>query len=108
MANAGVSTVRLPHRSPNLNAHVERLIQSIQVECLDRFVILGTGHLDHLLTEYVDYHNRERPHMSLGFTTPMGRKPPARAGPIDLREVRCNSARRVSTTTGRLRDIDHP
>jgi putative transposase len=89
LAQAGISPVRLPHRSPNLNAHVERLIQSIQVECLDHFVILGTGHLDHLMAEYVDYHNRERPHMSLGFATPMGRKPPARAGPVEPREIRC-------------------
>ena len=89
MAEAGIASVRLPHRSPNLNAHVERLIQSIQVECLDHFVILNTGHLDHLLAEYIDYHNRERPHMSLDFATPLGRKPPARAGPIEPREIRC-------------------
>lgn len=88
LAGAGIASVRLPHRSPNLNAHVERLIQSIQVECLDHFVILGTGHLDHLLAEYIDYHNRERPHMSLEFATPMGRKPPARAGPVEPREER--------------------
>ena len=41
----GVTGVPLPHCSPNLNAHVERLIQSIQVECLDRFIVQGTGHL---------------------------------------------------------------
>jgi putative transposase len=90
LAKAGISTVRLPHRSPNLNAHVERLIQSIQVECLDHFVILGTRHLDHLLAEYIEYHNRERPHMSLDFATPMGRPPPARAGPVEPREIRCH------------------
>lgn len=89
LAKAGVSTVRLPHRSPNLNAHVERLIQSIQVECLDHFIILGTRHLDHLLSEYVDYHNRERPHMSLQFATPIGRLPSIRAGPIHARDIRC-------------------
>ncbi len=89
LAEAGIAPVRLPLGSPNLNAHVERLIQSIQVECLDHFVILGTGHLDYLLTEYIDYHNRERPHMSLGFATPMSRPPPARAGLVEPREIRC-------------------
>lgn len=89
LAKAGISTVRLPHRSPNLNAHVERLIQSIQVECLDHFVILGTRPLDHLLSEYIDYHNRERPHMSLAFDTPLGRPPSIRAGPVQAREIRC-------------------
>ncbi len=86
---AGIETMRLPHRSPNLNAYAERLIQSIEVECLDHFIVLGTRHLDHLLSEYIHYHNRERPHMSLGFATPMGRKPPVRAGPVIPREVRC-------------------
>jgi putative transposase len=90
LAKAEISAVRLPHRSPNLNAHVERLIQSIQVECLDHFVILGTGHLDHLLAEYIDYHNRQRPHMSLAFATPMSRCPPARAGPVEAREICCH------------------
>jgi putative transposase len=89
LAKVGIASVRLPHRSPNLNAHIERLIQSIQVECLDHFVVLGTRHLDHLLSEYIDYHNRERPHMSLAFATPMVRPPPAHAGPVEPREIRC-------------------
>lgn len=70
LARAGIESVRLPHRSPNLNAYVERLVQSIEVECLDHFIVLGTRHLDHLLAEYIDYHNRDRPHSSLGYTTP--------------------------------------
>lgn len=89
LAKAGIKSMQLPHRSPNLNAHVERLIQSIQVECLDHFIVLGTRHLDHLLAEYVDYHNRQRPHSSLGFATPIGSPPPIRAGPVEPREVRC-------------------
>lgn len=89
LAEAGIESVRLPHRAPNLNAYAERLIQSIEVECLDHFIVLGTRHLDHLLSEYIDYHNRERPHMSLGFATPMGRPRSICAGPVEPREVRC-------------------
>jgi len=89
VAKAGITTVRLPQGAPNLNAHVERLIQSIQVECLDHFIVLGTRHLDHLLSEYIDYYNRQRPHSSLDFATPMGQKPMNRAGPIRPGEVRC-------------------
>lgn len=89
LAHAGIEAMRLPHRSPNLNAYVERLIQSIEVECLDHFIVLGTRHLDHLLAEYIEYHNRERPHMSLEFATPLGRKPLVRAGPVAPRQVRC-------------------
>lgn len=89
MAAAEVAAFPLPHCSPNLNAHVERLIQSIQVECLDHFIVLGTRHLDHLLAEYVDYHNCQRPHSALGFATPMGRPPPAGAGPVEPLRLRC-------------------
>ena len=80
----------LPLCSPNLNAHVERLLQSIQAECLDHFIVLGPRHLDHLLSEYVDSHyNRERPHSSLGFAAPAGRKPPTRAGRVEPLKLRC-------------------
>ena len=34
------------YRSPNTNAFVERFIQSISQECLDRFVIFGERHFD--------------------------------------------------------------
>ena len=36
-------------RSPNLNAYVERFIQSIQKECLDHFLIFGEKHFDYLV-----------------------------------------------------------
>jgi len=89
LAGHGIEAVQLPFRSPNLNAHVERLIQSVRTECLDHFIVMGTGHLDYLLSEYIDYHNRQRPHSSLGFATPMGGKPPkARAGPVVAGTIR--------------------
>ncbi|CAM2006625.1 integrase core domain-containing protein [Acanthopleuribacter pedis] len=65
LAAAGVTTVKLPARSPNLNAHVERVIRSIREECLDRFVIFSRGQLEHLLREYVAFYNEERPHQGL-------------------------------------------
>jgi hypothetical protein len=37
----GVSPVRLPRKSPNLNADAERFVLSIKLECLDRMVMLG-------------------------------------------------------------------
>jgi len=46
LRGTGITPVRLPHRAPNLNAHVERFIQSVQNECLNRFIVMGTGHLD--------------------------------------------------------------
>jgi putative transposase len=66
----GINTTRLPCRAPNLNAHVERFIQSVQDECLHRFVVMGTGHLDHLVSEYINHYNTERPHMGIGQRVP--------------------------------------
>lgn len=71
---ASATPVRLPHLAPNLNAHVERLIQTIQCECLDRFIAIGTGHLDHLVREFVDHYNLERPHSGIGFRAPAGQR----------------------------------
>ena len=85
----GITPVRLPHCAPNLNAHVERFIQTLQIECLDRFIVAGTGHLDLLMREFVAHYNRERPHSSLQFATPIGPPPSIRAGPVDPRDIRC-------------------
>jgi len=35
LASSGVTPIRLPSRSPNLNAHAERLVRSIKEECLN-------------------------------------------------------------------------
>jgi putative transposase len=81
-----ITPVRLPHCSPNLNAHVERFIQTVHVECLDRFIVVGTSHLDHLVREFMEHYNRERPHSAIGFRTPVGRSPPAaNRGPVRCR-----------------------
>ena len=45
LTSGGVQPVRLPTRSPNLNAYAERFVRSIKEECLDRVVPLGEGHL---------------------------------------------------------------
>ena len=65
-----MTPVRLTHCSPNLNAHAERFIQTLQNECLDRFIVMGTGHLDHLVGEYRVHYNTERPHSGIGHRVP--------------------------------------
>lgn len=42
-------------RSPNTNAFVERFVQTIQQECLDRFVILGEQHMDYVCQEFLAF-----------------------------------------------------
>jgi putative transposase len=38
---AGVRSVLLPPRSPNLNAYAERFVRSIKEECLGRMIPIG-------------------------------------------------------------------
>jgi transposase InsO family protein len=41
IADAGVESVKLPPRSPNLNAYAERFVRSIKECCLDRMIFFG-------------------------------------------------------------------
>jgi putative transposase len=61
-----VKVIRNQVRSPNTNAFVERFIQTIQHECIDRFLIFGETHLDHLCAEFVAHYYEDRPQQSLG------------------------------------------
>ena len=60
MKGAGVKVVRLPARSPNLNAFAERFVLSIKTECLERMVLLGERHLRRAISEYMRGHGHRR------------------------------------------------
>jgi len=66
LAATGVRTVKLPPKSPNLNAFCERFNRTIKEECLDHFVICSQAHLELLVREFCAYYHEERPHQSLG------------------------------------------
>ncbi len=65
LKGSGVQPIRLPPRSPNLNAYAERFVRSIKEECLNRVVLLGEGHLHLVVHEYVEHYHRERNHQGL-------------------------------------------
>ena len=90
LRNRGAATRKLRPRSPNLNAYVERWIQSIQVECLDHFIVLGAAHLNHLVGEFVAHFHEERPHQGLDnkLITPANPPPDDEFVPR-LRQVVC-------------------
>ena len=77
LTSADVQPVRLPPRSPNLNAFAERFVRSIKEECLTRVVPLGEAHLRRLLAEYVEHYHRERNHQGLGNRLLQRSPPPA-------------------------------
>ncbi|MBL4684527.1 MAG: transposase [Nannocystaceae bacterium] len=58
--------MRLPPRSPNLNAYAERFVLSVKRECLSRVIPLGRRHLSKLVTEYAKHYHHERPHQGVG------------------------------------------
>jgi transposase InsO family protein len=63
---AGVESVRLPARSPNLNAIAERFVRSIREACLDRMVLIGESSLHRAASHFVLHYHAERNHQGLG------------------------------------------
>jgi transposase InsO family protein len=62
---SGVKTVKLPARSPNLNAYAERFVLSVKSECLAKIIPLGERHLCKAVKEYTEYYHLERNHQGL-------------------------------------------
>src|SRR5262249_40872425 len=65
LASAGVRTIRLPARSPNLNAYAERFVRTIKDCCLHRVIIFGESGLRRVLSEFLEHYHRERNHQGL-------------------------------------------
>ena len=59
-----ITVKKVGPRKPNQNAFAERWVQSVQQECLDRFVVFGEDHLRHIVSQYVEHYNEERPHQA--------------------------------------------
>ena len=66
LKSRGVESVRLPPKSPNLNAYAERFVLSIKSECLGRMVLVGERHLRRAIDEYIEHYHLERTHQGLG------------------------------------------
>jgi transposase InsO family protein len=66
LESSGVRPVRLPARSPNLNAYAERFVRSIKSECLAQIIPLGERHLRRAVAEYTEHYHCERNHQGLG------------------------------------------
>ena len=68
LRSVNIEPVKLPPRSPNLNAYAERFILSIKSECLDRMILAGVRSLQHVLKEYAAHYHCERNHQGVGNT----------------------------------------
>ncbi len=69
-ARIGIRSVRTPPKAPKANAVAERMVRTFRRECLDHLIVLNERQLQAMLAEFVVYYNRDRPHRSLGLTTP--------------------------------------
>jgi transposase InsO family protein len=65
LKSSGVEIVKLPARSPNLNAYAERFVRSIKSECLSQIIPLGERHLRQAVKEYTEHYHLERNHQGL-------------------------------------------
>jgi transposase InsO family protein len=66
LVREGIDVIRLPPRSPNLNAFAERFVRSIKEECLNRMVFFGQASLRYAVIEFVTHYHGERNHQGVG------------------------------------------
>jgi len=78
-----VEVIRLPPRSPNLNAYAERWIRGVRDECLCILIPIGQGMLWRALRDYGAHFHYERNHQGLDNVLIMPRGSSAhREGPL--------------------------
>ena len=66
LERGGIESIRLPPRSPNLNAYAERFVRSIKEEIIHRMIFFGEASLRRALREYMGHYHTERNHQGLG------------------------------------------
>lgn len=65
LKSAEVHVLRLPARSPNLNAYSERFMRSLKEECVERLIFFGEGALRNAVREFLGHYHAERNHQGL-------------------------------------------
>jgi len=87
LAEAGIESVKLPPRSPNLNAYAERFVRTIKESCLERMILFGEDALRTAINQFIIHYHGERNHRGLGnkLIKPMKRTAEA-TGTVRCRE----------------------
>jgi hypothetical protein len=62
LSDGSVQPLRLPARSPNLNAFAERWVRSVKQECLSKLILFSEASLKRVLAEYLAHYHTERNH----------------------------------------------
>ena len=77
-----IKSVKLPARSPNLNAYAERWVRSVKDECLSKLILFGEASLRRALSEYLAHYHGERNHQGKGNLILFPSGGPPGTGPI--------------------------
>ncbi|ABW16047.1 Integrase catalytic region [Parafrankia sp. EAN1pec] len=70
LADAGITTVTIPPRTPRANAYAERFVLTVRTEVTDRMLIFGERHLRTVLADYAAHYNGQRPHRGCDLQPP--------------------------------------
>ncbi len=62
LADAGITTIKIPPRTPRANAYAGRFVRTVRTEVTDRMPIFGERYLRTVLAEYAAHYNGRRPH----------------------------------------------
>src|SRR5213594_4770631 len=65
LMGSGIESVKLPPRSPNLNAYAERFVRTIKEGCLERMIFFGEDSLRNAICEFVAHYHLDRNHQGL-------------------------------------------
>ncbi|MBV07851.1 integrase core domain-containing protein [Rubinisphaera sp.] len=82
----GMKTNPLPKASPNLNGRYERFVETIKLECLNKFIVFDKKHLDYLTDEFTSYYNTKRSHMERDHLPPI-REEPGEVATISIDQI---------------------
>ncbi|TWT60636.1 integrase core domain-containing protein [Rubinisphaera italica] len=72
--------------SPNLNGRCEWIIETIKLECLNKFIVFGKKHLDYLTDEFTSHNNTKRSHRERDNLPPI-REEPGEVATISIDQI---------------------
>jgi transposase InsO family protein len=100
----GIQVIKAPVRAPTARAHAERWVGSVRRECLDRLLILGRRHLEHVLATYLAHYNAHRPHRALAQRPPFDQPADSAEAAADV--IALDSLRRRDLLGGLIHEYE--
>lgn len=67
LSSIGITSRKLPRRSPELNGHIESFIKTFKTECLNHVILTSESQLRYVVHQWLEYYNHERPHSGIGW-----------------------------------------